>query len=72
MRKHWGEMPDLDRRTAPVVALLGCSLWAAQLANVFFLHDFATYLAAPLWFLGFSAFQFTRLLLTPGEPELGS
>ena len=62
-RTYSNEIPEFDRRIAPLVVLLGSALWVVQVANVFILHDFAPYLAAALWFLGFSALQFTRLLL---------
>ncbi|MEN8159071.1 MAG: hypothetical protein ABFS41_03255 [Myxococcota bacterium] len=59
------EIPLLDRRLAPFIGVVGLIVWGAQIANVLTLHTFAAYLTAPLWFLGFSALQFARLLLAP-------
>lgn len=70
-RSHSGEIPAFERRAAPVILLLGASLWVAQLANVFFLQAFGPFLAVPLWFVGFSALSFARLLFTlqSGDPK---
>ena len=62
-------MPELDRRLSPLLALVGLALWTSQVANVFILHAFGPYLVAPMWFLGFSAFQFSRLLLAVGQGD---
>jgi hypothetical protein len=51
----------------PLILVLGSALWFLQVANIFELHAFGPYLAAPMWFLGFSAFQFGRLLLAAEE-----
>jgi hypothetical protein len=66
-RQFSNEIPPFERRAAPVIAILGSALWVAQVANATFLHAFGPFLAAPLWFLGFSAFSFSRLLLTSQE-----
>ncbi len=63
-RIYADEIPKLDRQVAPLVVLGGTAMWFTQLANVIFLHSFAPFLAAPLWFLSFSAFQFSRLVLS--------
>jgi hypothetical protein len=60
--RHATELPALERRAGPLIGLLGLSLWLSQLANVFHFRDFGIYLAAPMWFLAFSAFSFVRLL----------
>ncbi len=57
------EIPNFERRAAPFIVLFGTALWVSQIANVLFLHAFAPFLAAPLWFLGFSALSFSRLLI---------
>ena len=62
-RTYSDVMPELDRRLAPLLALVGLALWTSQVANVFILHAFGPYLVAPMWFLGFSAFQFSQMLL---------
>jgi hypothetical protein len=67
-RAYSDEIPSFDRRAAPIIAVLGFVLWLTQLANVLFLHAFGPFLAAPLWFVGFSALSFSRLLLSTQEP----
>jgi hypothetical protein len=69
VRTYSGVMPKLDRRAVPLIALLGAALGISQIANALTLHAFGPYLAAPMWFLTFSAFQFGRLLLSADEPE---
>lgn len=64
-RAHSDHIPTFERMTNPVMGLLWLALGIAQLANVFFLHSFGPYLAAPMWFLGVSGLQFTRFLLAP-------
>jgi hypothetical protein len=66
-REYADVMPAIDRQIVPLLGLLGSALALAQIANVFVLHAFAPYLAAPMWFVGFSAFQFCRLLLSAEE-----
>lgn len=58
------EIPSFERRAGPIIALLGLVLWIAQVANAVALHAFGPYLAAPFWFLGFSALSFVRMLLS--------
>ena len=67
IRAHSETMPKLDRQAVPLFALIGSALWLAQAANIFVIHAFGPYLAAPMWFLAFSAFQFCRLLLSAEE-----
>jgi hypothetical protein len=62
-RVYSDTMPKLDRQALPLLLLLGTALWLAQIANVLILHAFAPYLAAPMWFVGFAAFQFSQLVL---------
>jgi hypothetical protein len=62
-RRHADEIPGFERRAAPLVAGLGAALWLSQVLNALRLHAFGPYLAAPLWFLAFSALAFVRLLL---------
>jgi len=66
-RAYSDEMPKFEQRTGPVMGLLWLALWVAQVSNIFFLHRFGLYLAAPMWFLGISALQFTRFLLAPSK-----
>jgi hypothetical protein len=66
-RTYSDTMPKFDRQAGPLFALVGSALWVAQISNVVALHSFGPYLAAPMWFLGFSAFQFCRLLLVAEE-----
>jgi hypothetical protein len=68
-RAYADEISRFERRAGPVIALLGSALWASQVVNAIFLHAFGPFLAAPLWFLGFSALSFSRLLL--GTQERG-
>jgi len=68
-RTHSNVIPKLDRQTAPLIVMLGSALWFCQIANVLEIRAFGPYLAAPMWFLAFSAFQFCRLLLEPEENE---
>jgi len=68
-RRYSDEIPAFERRVAPVIGMLGSALWVSQVANVVFLHALGPFLAAPLWFLGFSALSFTRLLLGTQEPR---
>ncbi len=63
------DMPLLDRRLAPLFALLGAALVCTQFVNVSFRHSFGLYLIAPMWFLGFAAFQFCRLLLVSEQQK---
>ncbi len=63
-REHADQIPVFERRAAPAIAILGASLWLAQVANVLHFRSFGPYLAVPLWFLGFSALSFARLLFT--------
>jgi hypothetical protein len=67
VRTYKDVMPRLDRQVMPLILVLGSALWFLQVANIFELHAFGPYLAAPMWFLGFSAFQFGRLLLAAEE-----
>jgi hypothetical protein len=69
VRTYAGLMPKLDRRAVPLLGLVGAALGISQIANALTLHAFGPYLAAPMWFLAFSAFQFGRLLLSADEPE---
>lgn len=66
-RAYADEIPQFERRAGPVIALLGSALWASQVANAVILHSFGAFFAAPLWFLGFSALSFSRLLLDTQE-----
>jgi len=66
-RDHADEIPVFERRAAPVILVLGSILWVVQIANVVSLHRFGPYLAAPFWFLGFSALSFVRILLDSQE-----
>jgi hypothetical protein len=68
-RTYSDVMPKLDRRVAPLVAFVGSALLIFQVANVFVLHAFGPYLVMPMWFLGFSGFQFCRLLLAVEHGE---
>lgn len=63
-RAYSNDMPKFERRAAPFVGLLGTALWVTQVANVIFLHEFGPFLAAPMWFVAFSALSFSRLLLS--------
>ncbi len=62
-RTYSDVMPELDRRIAPLIGVVGSALWISQVLNVLVLHAFGPYLLAPMWFLGFSAFQFSQMLL---------
>ena len=62
-RTYSDVMPELDRRIAPLLGVVGAALWMYQVSNVLVLHAFGPYLVAPMWFLGFSAFQFSQMVL---------
>jgi hypothetical protein len=66
-RDYSGDIPKFDQQAGPVMGVLWFALWVVQISNVFFLQGFGPYLTAPMWFLGVSALQFTRFLLTPSE-----
>lgn len=63
-RTYAREMPAFERRAAPLIGVLGTTLFVSQLVNALVLQSFGPYLAVPLWFVGFSAFSFSRLLFT--------
>lgn len=64
LRTHADEIPSFERRAAPVIGVLGVALFVAQVANALLWQSFGVYLAVPLWFVGFSALSFSRLLFT--------
>ncbi len=68
-RTYSDVMPELDRRILPLVGVVGSVLWVTQVLNVLVLHAFGPYLVAPMWFLGFSAFQFSQMLLGIEQSE---
>jgi len=63
-RIYSAEIPEFERRAAPIIGVLGIALFVSQLANALVMQSFGPYLAVPLWFVGFSAFSFSRLLFT--------
>ena len=64
LRIYSAEIPAFERRAAPLIGVLGIALFVSQIVNALFMQSFGPYLAVPLWFVGFSAFSFSRLLFT--------
>jgi len=69
-REHSNEMPAFERRSAPLIAILGAALWLSQISNALLLHEFGPYLVAPMWFLVFSGLAFVRMILTHRQARL--
>jgi hypothetical protein len=63
-RTYSEEIPAFERRAAPLIGVLGITLFVSQIVNALVMQSFGLYLAVPLWFVGFSAFSFSRLLFT--------
>jgi len=58
------DMSSVDRALVPTFAVLGLAVWGAQIANIIFVHEFAPYLGALLWFILLASLTFVRLLLS--------